>query len=127
MLRVDADHAYHTGSLDDLALIAHLLNTGPNFHCVSSQTPRLSPTKGRLSYQGDWKPPETKSPDARENYTDEPAPMLGSREDREEGPDSRFMIRRPAAQELRATLESATHPLYPDSAPTPSLRPAFAP
>ena len=32
MLRVLADHAHDTLALDDLALVANFLNTGPDFH-----------------------------------------------------------------------------------------------
>ena len=32
VLSIDANHANNSGSLDDLALIAHLFNAGSNFH-----------------------------------------------------------------------------------------------
>jgi hypothetical protein len=55
MLGVDADHSHDSFALDDLALVANLLNTGPYFH---SKTVRSLQTRR-----------QARTGDARRDYT----------------------------------------------------------
>lgn len=54
MLGVDANHAHHSGALDNLALVTNLLNRCPNFHGVISVVLSIhGPGRGV-----DWSPHE---------------------------------------------------------------------
>lgn len=43
MLRIDADHANDSLALNDLAFVANLLDTGPNFHDFACTDGRILP------------------------------------------------------------------------------------